>query len=119
MNLNIKQVLADTGAAAKGTVEYQNFDYPGGLHYTANVICANVNQGTETATFVWQIPAGFLGLSGLYVIAQVTDGGTPGTNGDTYGHMATASLATALGYCSSGSAPVTSYAITGGNLVVH
>lgn len=99
-----------------GTVEYQNFDYPGGLHYTANVMCATVS-GSD-ARFMFQIPNGFPGLSGLYVVAEVHDGGSPGKGHDIYGHAATGDLATAQNWCENG-APVQNYTITGGNAVVH
>jgi hypothetical protein len=110
----------DNGASAvdKGTVEYQNFTYPGGLHYTADVLCANVDQATKQAWFMFQIPAGFPGLSELYVISYVKDAGTPGTKGDLYGHTATGDLATALSICESG-AVGSVYPVTGGNAVVH
>lgn len=103
----------------KGRVEYQNFDYPGGLHYTADVLCAKVDQSTHKAWFMFQIPDGFPGLSGLYVVSYVKDGGTPGTNGDLYGHTATADLNSAQSMCENGTAGVQLYPITGGNLVVH
>lgn len=110
----------DNGASNldKGQVEYQNFEYPGGLHYTANVLCANVNQATNEAWFMFQIPDGYPGLSGLYVVSYVQDNGTPGTNGDIYGHTATSDLDAALSMCENGTA-VSTYPITGGNLVVH
>lgn len=99
-----------------GTVEYQNFDYPGGLHYTAPITCATVSG--RDATFMFQIPDGFPGLSGRYVVASVHDGGSPGTK-DTYGHASTTDLATAQGWCENMNAPVSPYKITGGNAVVH
>ncbi|HSX45047.1 MAG TPA: hypothetical protein VLF39_02985 [Candidatus Saccharimonadales bacterium] len=109
----------DYGVASsndRGTVEYQNFDYSGGLHYTANILCATVSG--NNARFMFQIPNGFPGLSGLYVLSSVHDGGTPGTKGDTYGHTATGSLATAQSWCENNTS-VNNYPITGGNLVVH
>ena len=78
------------------------------LSYTASVSCAVISG--SNATFVFTIPAGFPGLSGLPVIAKVFDGGTPGTNGDTWAH----GIAT-----SACDGPVGGYAITSGNLVVH
>jgi len=102
----------------KGTVEYWNYEYPGLLHYTANVLCANVDQSNGDARFMFQIPDGWPGLSGLYVVSGVHDGGTPGTDGDTYGHAATSDMATAQGWCENGVSP-TLYTIVGGNLVVH
>ena len=104
----------------KGNVEYQNFEHPGGLHYKSDVLCANVS-GND-ARFMWQIPDGFPGLSGLYVIAHVQDNGSPGTNGDIYGHTSTAAVKTALTLCENGDIDgpaFTYYPITGGNLVVH
>jgi hypothetical protein len=99
-----------------GTVEYQNFEYPGGLHYTANVTCATVSG--STARFMFQIRNGYPGLSRLYVVSTVTDGGSPGKGHDTYGHAATSNLATAQDWCENG-APAGTYPITGGNAVVH
>lgn len=82
------------------------------LSYTAAVTCAVVTQATPTtfgaASFGFTIPAGFPGLSGLGIVISVVDGGTPGANGDTYGH--------GVGTC--GDATI-NYVITSGNLVVH
>lgn len=105
-----------SNAPAKGTVEYWNYDYPGPLHYTANVLCARVS-GND-ARFMFQIPEGWPGLSGIYVVVSVHDGGSPGTNGDIYGHTATWDLATAQSWCANG-VGVANYPITAGNLVVH
>jgi hypothetical protein len=82
------------------------------LSYTAAVTCAVVTPATATtsgtATFGFTIPAGFPGLSGLAIVINVVDGGTPGTAGDTYGH--------AVGTCGD---PTGNYVITSGNVVVH
>jgi len=103
----------------KGQVEYWNYDYPGGvLNYTADVMCASVDEEAGTARFMFQIPEGWPGLSGLYVVSAVSDGGTPGTNGDTYGHAATSDLNTATQWCEGVFSP-SPYLITAGNLVVH
>ncbi len=102
----------------KGSVEYWNYEYPGILHYIADVICATVDKVTKDARFMFQIPAGWPGLTGLYVLSAVHDGGTPRANGDTYGHSATDSLSIALDWCENGT-PVTNYSIVGGNLTVH
>jgi hypothetical protein len=106
----------------KGKVEYWNYDYknPGPLHYKANVLCATVDELTDTARFMFQIPSGWNGLSGLYVVAYVKDGGTPGIKGDLYGHAATGDSTTALGWCETGTgfAPGM-YPVTGGNLSIH
>jgi hypothetical protein len=78
------------------------------LSYTASVTCAVIS--STDATFVFTIPAGFPGLSGLNIVAKVHDGGTPGTNGDTWAHgVATSTCDGPVGY----------YPITSGNLVVH
>jgi hypothetical protein len=109
-----------SAGGSQGTVEYWNYDYPGPLHYTANVLCAAVDPATENARFMFQIPAGWPGLTGLYVVSSVHDGGTPGTDGDTYGHAATGDLATAMQWCENGSGfSPTLYQIVAGNLVVH
>jgi hypothetical protein len=80
------------------------------LSFTASVTCAVVTSATSTATFVFTIPAGFPSLSGLPIVIKVLDGGTPGTNGDVYGHGVATSAC---------DGPVGNYPITGGNLVVH
>ena len=109
----------------RGNVEYSNMEYPadtpeGYLHYIAPIMCVTVDSATMTTRFMYQIPEGFPGLSGLYVVAQVYDGGTPGTAGDTYGHSGSWSEATAMGWCETGSGFAPSiYPITAGNLVVH
>ena len=100
----------------KGEVEYWNYDWPGPLHYTTSVLSVKVDG--NIARFMFQIPAGWPGLSGLYVVSWVKDGGTPGTNGDEYGHAATLDYATALSWCENG-VDFAQYPITGGNLVVH
>lgn len=82
------------------------------LHYTATVTCAVVARATATtpgtATFGFTIPAGFPDLTGLPIVINVVDGGTPGTAGDLYGH--------GVGTCGGAT---TNYVITSGNLVVH
>ena len=80
------------------------------LSYTASVTCADVSSSASTATFGFTIPAGFPGLSGLNIVAKVHDGGTPGTNGDTWAH------GVANDPCEG---PTSGYPITSGNLVVH
>lgn len=78
------------------------------LSYKAAVTCAVVNPAASTASFGFTIPAGFPGLSGLGIVINVFDGGSPGTNGDTYGH--------GVGTCGGATS---NYTIVGGNLVVH
>lgn len=77
------------------------------LSYTATVTCAVIG-GTD-ATFGFTIPAG-TPLAGTQVVVMVHDGGTPGTNGDTWSH--------GLGTCAAPGGQV-NYPITAGNLVVH
>jgi hypothetical protein len=106
----------DYGAIGdRGSFTYTNFEYPGGLSYTADITCANVDTATGTARFAFTIPAGFPGLSGLIVGVQITDDGSPGAGNDTYGH---AVVADANAFCNAGGA-VGDYPITAGNLVVH
>jgi hypothetical protein len=66
-----------------------------------------VNSANATATFGFTIPVA--PLAGTPVVVNVFDGGTPGTNGDTWAH--------GVGTC--GGATTTPYPITSGNLVVH
>ena len=80
------------------------------LNYTASVSCAVIDVAASTATFVFMIPPGFPGLSDLNVVAKVFDGGSPGTNGDTWAHGVAASACDGT---------VGAYPIVGGNLVVH
>lgn len=82
-------------------VEYWNYEYPGVLHYKANVICTEVDEITKEARFVFQIPEGWPGLTGLYVVAYVKDIKQKGV-ADLYGHAATADLATATAWCDTG-----------------
>ncbi len=100
------------------TVSYWNYDYPGGLHYTAAVTCSYVNPQANEARFMFQIPSGHPGLSGQYVVAYVKD-----VNGrhqpDLYGHAATGDLATATQWCQTGTGfSPTMYTVTKGNVDV-
>jgi hypothetical protein len=103
----------------KGTVEYWNYDYAPSvvLHYSAKVLCATVSG--HDARFMYQIPDGWPGLSGLYIVMAVHDGGTPGTNGDTWGFGVPPNLATAQNWCEVGGFTPQNYLIVAGNLVVH
>ncbi len=102
-------------AQDKGSVEYWNYDYPGVLHYTANVLCATVDKVSKTARFMFQVPE----LGNIYVVSYVSDLGTPGASTDTYGHNATGDLTLAKQWCETGGGSISSYTITDGNLVVH
>ena len=80
------------------------------LSYTAAVTCAVWNSVSPTDfTFGFTIPAGFPGLSGLPIVVNVHDAGSPGTKGDTWAHGVSADCAGTTG----------NYPITSGNLVVH
>jgi hypothetical protein len=112
--------LTEGSSSNQGQVEYQNFEYPGGLHYKAKALCVYVNKTTKESRFMFQIPNGFPGLSGLYIVSYVKDGGAPGKIHDLYGHTSTSSLSTAQSWCNTGSGFVPSmYPITDGNVVVH
>ena len=82
-------------------VEYWNYEYPGILHYKANVICVEVDKITKEARFVFQIPPGWPGLTGLYVTAYVKDTKQKGV-ADLYGHAATGDLTIATAWCDTG-----------------
>jgi hypothetical protein len=98
------------------TVEYWNYDYPGGLHYTAAVACTNINPLTNEARFMFQIPSGYPGLSGLYVVAYVKEINQRHTP-DLYGHEATADLSTATQWCQTGVGfSPTMYPVTSGDV---
>ncbi len=99
-------------SADTGMVEYYNYEYPGPLHYSAPVLCSNINTSTKVARLMFQIPVGWPGLTGIYVISQVTDGVT-----DMYAQNATWDLATAKNICENGGG-FTSYQITSGDVVV-
>ena len=102
-----------SGTATSSTLQALTWSTPAGsvhevLSYRADVSCAVI--GDTTATFVFQIPSGFPGLSGLNIVAKVADGGTPGTNGDTWAHGIASSPCDGA---------ASGYEIVGGNLVVH
>lgn len=99
------------------TVEYWNYDYPGGLHYKANVLCVGGSAANNEARVMFQIPVGHPGLSGLYVVAYVKEvhHGT-----DLYGHAATGDLATATQWCQTGVGfSITMYTVTKGEVEVN
>jgi hypothetical protein len=99
-------------------VEYWNYDYPGGLHYSADVSCSYVNPLTNETRFMFQIPAGHSGLSGLYVVAYAKETSGKRTP-DLYGHEATGDLATATQWCQSGIGfSPTMYPVTKGSVDV-
>lgn len=79
--------------------------------YTAPVWCA-ATVDDHTMAFEFTIPDGFA-ISGLDVAVVVHDGGTPGTNGDTWKHGVAGT-----GTCGSDGA-TGNYPIVSGNLVVH
>ncbi len=102
----------------KNTVEYWNYEYPGGLHYKANVLCVGGDKSLNEARVMFQIPPGNP-YSGLYVVAYVKD--VQGKNTvDLYGHTATADLATATAWCQTGAgfAP-DMYTVTSGRVTLE
>lgn len=80
------------------------------LSYTTPVTCASVSGAN--ATFGFTIPTASVPLGDIPIVVNVHDGGTPGTNGDTWAHGVSAGP----GSCSGATG---AYEITGGNLVVH
>ena len=86
---------------AQGTVEYWNFEYPEGdstLNYSSTITCGWVDNVTNEARFMFQIPEGRRGLSGLYVVAyvKIVDADSKSYQ---YGHAATSDQATAQQWC--------------------
>ncbi len=104
------------GKHKDGKVEYWNNDI--GLHYKADIMCSYVNKATQEARFMFQIPAGHPGLSGLYVVSYVKS--TKGKDTpELYGHASTADLATATAWCKTGSGfSPTMYTVTKGNVQI-
>jgi hypothetical protein len=102
----------------RGTLEYWNYDYPGGLHYTSTITCSWIDVPSQQARFMFQIPAGFPGLSGLYVVAYIKIVDAP-TKQYLYGHAATSDLPTATQWCQTGTgfAPAM-YTVKSGKLYV-
>ena len=89
---------------AQGNVEYWNFEFPEGdstLHYTSTITCGFVDNVTNEARFMFQIPDGHPGLSGLYVVAyvKIVDADSKSY---LYGHTATSDQATAQQWCQTG-----------------
>jgi hypothetical protein len=89
---------------AQGNVEYWNFDYAegtGSLHYTSTITCGWVDSTTNEARFMFQIPDGHPGLSGLYVVSyvKIVDADSKSY---LYGHAATSDQATAQQWCQTG-----------------
>jgi hypothetical protein len=89
---------------AQGNVEYWNFDYAegaGSLNYRSSITCSSIDKVGSQARFMFQIPDGHPGLSGLYVVVYVKI-----VDADTkdylYGHAATSDLATATAWCQTG-----------------
>lgn len=102
-----------------GKIEYWNFDYPGVLHYKAKAMCVEVDKITKEARFMFQIPNGWPGVSGLYVVSYVKEVGGHATP-DLYGHAATADLATATTWCETGTGFSPSmYSVTRGRVGVE
>lgn len=101
--------MSGTGTDSLGQTPLTWSTAAGSVHevfsYTASVYCAVI--GDTDATFGFLIPTG-VPYAGTSVVVTVHDGGTPGTNGDTWGH--------AVGTCGDS---VGNYPITSGNLVVH
>ena len=90
---------------AQGNVEYWNFDYAegdGSLYYQTTITCSSINKETSEARFMFQIPSGHPGLSGLYVVAYVKIVDAE-TKDYLYGHAATSDLGTATQWCQTGS----------------
>ena len=106
---------------AQGHVEYWNYDYPeghGSLTYHSSITCSSINKATSEARFMFQIPDGHPGLSGLYVVAyvKIVDANAKSY---LYGHAATSDLPTATAWCETGAgfAP-TMYEVKSGVLYV-
>ena len=103
----------------EGNVDYQDLDYPGGLQYSANILCVNVNKETKEVWFMYQIPTSVANLGGRYVVSYVKDSGKQAGKGDLYGQVDTISKSDALSWCEGGLTHGTNYSVLSGNAVVH
>ena len=92
-----------------GTATYTNPS--AALTYSAPLTCVNITG--NTAYFAYVIPSGNA-YAGTWVVWKVTDGSP-----DTAGFIAAADQSSANTLCESGSATVTNYAITAGDVVIQ
>ena len=89
---------------ATKNVEYWNYDYPEGagtLNYQSTITCGSIDKVAKEARFMFQIPEGHPGLSGLYIVGyiKIVDAATKQY---LYGHAATSDQATATQWCQTG-----------------
>lgn len=100
------------------SVEYWNYEYPGGLHYKADVMCTSLGATKKEARVMFQIPDGYPGLSGLYIVSYVKEG--KGKTKAMYGHAATADVNVARQWCETGQGFSPSmYPVVRGDVEVH
>jgi len=107
--------VLDNGASASdaGFVTYHNADPSAlGLTYTVPVTC--VNASGNTAYYTYQIPSTAPVAANIWVIWKVVDNGAT----DTAGFTTASDMASANAVCEAGSAGVTNYTITAGDIKV-
>lgn len=106
-------VTYDNGGSAsdQGTVTYSNLS--AGLTYTVPVTCVNVTN--NTTYFSYQIPNSAPVAPNVWVVWKVVDNGST----DTAGFTTVANGPSAAALCEAGTAGVTDYPITAGNIVVQ
>ena len=114
---NPTQTLSFTGndngpsSADTGTFTYTNTNPA--FTYTASLTCVNVIGNTAYLTY--QIPSSAAFAANTWVIWKVVDNGTS----DSDGFTTAPDMASANALCETGSASVTNYAITAGDIVVQ
>lgn len=100
-------------------VEYWNYDYPGTLHYKTQALCTTVDKTSKSVRFMFQIPAGWPGLTGLYIVAYAQENPVKHAK-DIYGHATTADMSIAQGWCENGIGFTPSmYTVTKGELEIE
>lgn len=104
-------VLHDNGASATdtGIISYSNPSAT--LAYTTTPTCVNVSG--STAYFAYVIPPGHDPYSGTWVVWKVVD-----NSPDSAGFTTAPDMAGANAICEAGSASVTNYSITAGDIIV-
>jgi hypothetical protein len=103
--------FAGNTASNTGTFTYTNTSPA--FTYTTNLTCVNVSGNTAYMTY--QIPSDAAFAANTWVIWKVVDGGSS----DTAGFTTAPDMLTTNNLCSTGTASVTNYAITAGDIIVQ
>lgn len=104
-----------SGFNGKGTFNYSDAN---GNWYSVNVTYVQVNEAQHKTWFAGPVTDGNIG-AGQWLFAEVSDGGTPGSNGDAIWGSFTTQQAAQAGVATMADPADGSFAVTSGNLVVH